>query len=79
MPLKKKTNAQTEIIKGILVENFADENKEKREGVKPLSVTKTASVHELPLQVRRALLLWPTWLVMAVRKPTLLFLTERGL
>ena len=39
----------------------------------------TASVRERPLQATWALLLLPTWLAAAVREPTLLFVTERGL
>ena len=39
----------------------------------------TASVLERPLRATWALLLLPEWLAAAVRKPKLLFVTERGL
>ena len=38
----------------------------------------TESVCERPLWTTWVLLLWPTWLAAAARKPTLLFVTERG-
>ena len=45
---------------------------------KPLSVTNNSVVCERPLRAAWVLLLWSTWLAADVRKPTLLFLTERG-
>ena len=44
----------------------------------PFQLEITASVCERPLLTTWSLLLWPTWLATAVRKPTLLFVIGRG-
>ena len=50
-----------------------------RGDLSPFHLQITASVRERQLQATWALLLWATWLAAAVREPTLLFVTERGL